>query len=353
MTGRLLGIMLLLLASTQRSPSGNAALLVKVIEAGSNQPLPNAEVIDLDASTHRLTNADGEARIEWPDHGRLRLRVRQLGFQFADRDLTRPADATAVVDTATFTLSRVAYTLPNVATRAAAKCAADGDAASRALAAVALGQLQMSAERYESFRKAYPFRIKQKRRTVHFNANGTARDVREGTEEEKSTQWGERYQPGRVIDRRANGFSVPLLFLSALADPVFWDHHCFAVRGVETFHDARVLRLEFQPALNVSSVDWMGSAFVDSATSVLERVEFQLVGLQPSDIVRRLEGYTTFRSPSPYIVVPDSTVGMWWRRGETDYEPPWNGPDAVQLIELLTVTYNKAKPPANAATPRR
>jgi hypothetical protein len=353
MTGRLLGTILLVLSSRHGSPTANAVLLVKVVDGGSSQPLPNAEIIDLDASTHRFTNAEGEARIAWPDRGRLRLRVRQLGFQFQDRDLTRAADATAAIDTATFTLSRVAYTLPSVATRAPAKCAADGDAASKALAAVALGQLQMSAERYESFRKAYPFRIKQKRRTIHFNANGTTRDVREGTEEETSTQWGERYQPGRVIDRRGNGFSVPLLFLSALADPVFWDHHCFAVRGVETFHDARVLRLEFQPALSVSSVDWMGSAFVDSATSVLERVEFQLVGLQPSDVVRRLEGYTTFRSPSPYIVVPDSTVGMWWRRGETDYEPPWKGPDAVQLIELLTVTYNKAKPPANAATPRR
>ena len=353
MTGRLLGMLALVLASTHGSPTANV-LLVKVVDGESSQPLPNAEVIDLDASTRRFTNSEGEARIAWPDRGRLRLRVRQLGFQFEDRELTRPADATAAaVDTATFRLSRVAYTLPNVATRAPAKCVADGDAASRALAAVALGQLQMSAERYESFRKAYPFRIKQKRRTIHFNANGTARDVREGTEEETSTQWGERYQPGRVIDRRAYGFSVPLLFLSALADPVFWDHHCFSVRGVETFHDARVLRLEFEPALNVSSVDWMGSAFVDSATSVLQRVEFQLTGLQLNDVVRRLEGYTTFRSPSPYIVVPDSTVAMWWRRGEAEYEPPWKGPDTVQLLELLAVTYNKGKPPANAAPPRR
>jgi hypothetical protein len=114
-----------------------------------------------------------------------------------------------------------------------------------------------------------------------------------------------------------------------------------------------VLRLEFEPAMSVSSVDWMGSAFVDSATSVLQRVEFQLSGLQPNDVVRRLEGYTTFRSPSPFIVVPDSTVAMWWRRSETQYEAPWNGPDTVQLLELLAVTYDKGKPPANAVSPRR
>ena len=215
--------------------------------------------------------------------------------------------------------------------------------------------MQTSAERYETFRKAYPFRIKQKRRTVHFNANGTVHDVREGAEDETSSEWGERYRPGHVIERRANGFSVPLLFLSALADPVFWEHHCFAVRGIESLHDARVLRLDFEPALRVSTVDWMGTAFVDSATSVLQRVEFQLAGLESNDVPRRLEGYTTFRSPSPFIVIPDSTVAMWWRRDAADYEAPWNGPDTVQLLELLTVTYRKGAPPANtnAAPPRR
>jgi hypothetical protein len=363
MAGRLLGIVVLLVANARAPLSSsvahvpaapvNAVLLVKVVDAASGQPLPNAEVIDLDASTHRFTNTEGEARMIWPDRGRLRLRVRQLGFQFEEREVSRPIEASTAVDTATFALSRVAYVLPDVATRATAHCAAGGDPAARLLAAVALGQLQMSAERYESFRKAYPFQIKQKRRTIHLNPNGTAHDVREGTEDETSNDWGERYRPGRVIDRRANGFSVPLLFLSALADPVFWEHHCFTVRGIEALRDQRVLRLEFEPAVSVSTVDWMGTAFVDSATSVLRRVEFQLAGLRDNDVPRRLEGYTTFRSPSPFIVIPDSTVAMWWRRDPSAYEAPWNGPDTVQLLELLSVRYRKGTPPTSTPPPRR
>ena len=335
------------------SVTESAVLLVRVVEATSGQPLPNAEIIDLDASSHRFTNGDGEARLSWPDRGRLRLRVRQLGFQFEDRELVRPAAPETVLDTATFALSRVAYMLPDVATRATTHCATDADPATKALAAVALGQLRMSAERYESFRKAYPFRIKQKRRTIHFNRTGGARDIREGTEDETSSGWGEPYRPGGVIDRNAAGFSVPLLFLSALADSVFWEHHCFAVRGVESLLGGRVLHLDFEPALSVTTVDWMGTAFIDSATSVLRRVQFQLAGLLDTDVPHRLEGYTTFRSPSPFIVVPDTTVAMWWHRDVSAYEGAWKGPDTVQLLELLTVTYSKRKPPPGDDRRRR
>jgi hypothetical protein len=339
----------LLAVAAQQSP----VLLVRVLESASGQPLPNAEVIDLESGTRRFTNGDGEARLAWPDRRPLRLRVRQLGFQFEERELTRPTSGSSAPDTSTFALSRVAYVLPDVTTRATSQCTGEGDAASKALAALALGQLRMSAERYESFRKTYPFRINQKRRTVRFNPNGTAREVREGTEDESSSGWGEPYRPGAVIDRRANGFSVPLLFLSALANPVFWEHHCFSVRGIEPLLDSRVLRLNFEPAVNVSSVDWMGTAFIDSATSVLRRVEFQLAGLRDDDVPRRLEGYTTFRSPSPFIVIPDSTIAMWWRNEPSVYQGSWHGPDVVQLLTLLGVTYGKATPPDGAPVGRR
>jgi len=113
---------------------------------------------------------------------------------------------------------------------------------------------------------------------------------------------------------------------------------------VQSLQDDRVIRLEFAPARTVTAVDWVGVAFVDSATSVLRRVEFQLSGLRSTDVPWRLEGYTTFRSPSPLIVIPDSTVAMWWRR---DRATPgaWEGPDVVQLLRVLGVTYKKGAPP--------
>lgn len=318
-------------------------LVVRVVEDASRQPLPNAEVIDLDSGAHRFTNAAGEARVPWPDGGRIRLRVRELGFQFTDRELARSAPDGSVLDTVTIALTRVAYILPNVTTSATSQCASDADSATKAMAVVALGQLRMGAERYEAFRKAYPFRIRQKRRTIRFLPTGVAREVRETEEQESSDNWGEPYKPGHVLERSAMGFSIPLLFLTSLANPVFWEHHCFAVRGAQSLHDDRVIRLEFAPAHNVTAVDWVGVAFVDSATSVLRRVEFQLAGLRDDDVPWRLEGYTTFRSPSPLIVIPDSTVAMWWRRDRT-IPNAWTGPDVVQLLRLLDVSYKKAKP---------
>lgn len=320
-------------------------VVVRVLERASGAPLPNAEVIDLASDTRRFTNGDGEARLAWPASGRLRLRVRQLGFQFVERDLSR-ATGEASADTAVVMLERVAYTLPNVATKATG-CSTNADSTTKALSVLALSQLSMGAERYEAFRKSYPFQIRQQRRTIRFNPNGTTRQVTEHAEQAHSNDWGERYEPGHVVDRSSRGFSVRLLFLAALGDPVFWRHHCFAVHGVETLGPHRVLRLTFTPTSNVSAPDWLGTAFVDSATSLLRRIEFQIAGLDARDVPRRLEGYTTFRSPSPFIVIPDSTVAMWWRRDPTDSVGGWTGPDVLQLLTLLDVSYKKAKPPAN------
>jgi hypothetical protein len=87
---------------------------VEVVDDGSQQPLPNAELIDLGSGAHRFTNDGGEAALPWPGDGRLRLRVRQLGFQFVDRTLVRDANASPASDTITVALRRVAYALPQV-----------------------------------------------------------------------------------------------------------------------------------------------------------------------------------------------------------------------------------------------
>jgi hypothetical protein len=68
-------------------------------------------------------------------------------------------------------------------------------------------------------------------------------------------------------------------------------------------------------------------------------------------VPRRLEGYTTFRSPSPFIVIPDSTVAMWWRRDPADSIDGWTGPDVAQVLQLLDVSYKKAKPPDQGVRP--
>jgi hypothetical protein len=46
-------------------------LVVRVIEDANRQPLPNAEVIDLESAARRFTNVEGETRLPWPDAGRI------------------------------------------------------------------------------------------------------------------------------------------------------------------------------------------------------------------------------------------------------------------------------------------
>lgn len=92
-----------------RAPA--ASLLVQVVEVGTRRPLPNADVFDVSSGTHRLTNARGEARLEWPQAGVLHLRVRQLGYRFVDRELRASG---AVADTVIVVLERVAFVLPEL-----------------------------------------------------------------------------------------------------------------------------------------------------------------------------------------------------------------------------------------------
>lgn len=319
------------------------ALRVKVVDDGSQQPLPNAELMDLGSGAHRFTNDRGEAVLPWPGDGRLRLRVRQLGFQFVDRTLVRDANASPASDTITVALRRVAYALPQVFSNT--RCGSDTDPASRLLSASVLEQLRAGAERYKEFRLAYPFHVRQERRTGTIGTDGKIRSFRRGSEEVDSEDWGDPYQPGEVVQRTGLRFTVPILFIATLADALFWDRHCFVARGVESLNGARVVRLEFSRAADLRSADWEGAALVDSATSLLRRVDFRLAGLTDDESPHRFEGYTTFTTPSPFIVVPDSTIAIWWRRAVTDGQ--WGSPDVAQSISVKQLRYRKAAPPVS------
>lgn len=322
-----------------RQPS---AATVEVRDRATGRPLLNAEVTDTRSGEHRFTDERGQTRIAWPGNGRLNLRVRQIGYRLASRDVTRDDQGATATNAIVIELDRVIYVLPTVVAKNTTQCAATSDSTSSALSAAILEQLRSSAERYENFRKSYPFTVKARRRTGTLGPDGKLRQLREQSDQVNSDNWGDAYTPGRLIERTAFGFSVPILFLSSLADPVFWRHHCFAARGVESLDGRRVILLDFLPGPSVRQADWAGTAFVDSANSLLRRIEFRLTGLRKDERPRRLEGYTTFRSPSPNIVLPDSTVAGWWRREIVNDE--WGMPDVVQSVTVESLTYRKRGP---------
>ena len=185
------------------------------------------------------------------------------------------------------------------------------------------------------------------RRTVaDASSRRSSPESRTETDTTPSHEWGDRYAPGQVLQRRSAGsYFVPLLFVSALADSAFWSRHCFVARGVESHEGRRLIRLDFSPTLDVKDPDWSGSAWLDSARSVLARVDFRLTNVRGGDGPERFEGYTVFSTPSPYIAMPDSTVA-WWMTDvrAVSYLPPRQA-RAMQTLVIREVRYRERRPP--------
>lgn len=333
-------------AGAQEPVAAGAAgsLIVRVLEEATQQPLPNAEVVVVRSGRRYFTNSRGEARVTPLTAGSLSIRVRQIGF----RPMTREV---AVGDTALFRLSRVAYELPRVVATADLGCADIPDPASAELSARVLEQLRASAERYEFFRREYPFDVEIGRRSAQSIGGRTPERVVESVGTSNSDVWREPYRPGRVLLREGRlGFEVPILFLSTLGDSTFWAHHCFSAAGVELRDGKPVIRLEFAPKSRVRTPDWAGVALLDSATSELRRIEFRMTGLQWGSRPRRLEGYTTFAAPSPFIVVPDTTLAIWWKR-EPNRRGEWGPADVGQMLYIRKLTWQRGEPPPVAREP--
>jgi len=320
-----------------------STVIVTVVDSGARYPLANADIVDLTTGQHRLTDENGGARLAWPSDGQLRLRVRQVGYQPRQRTLVR---ADTPNGAATFAMSRVAYVISPV--KAISHCSASADSTSLDLSLSALDQLKQGAEKYDQFRQHYPFEASVERRTAAVPREGDIKRIITKKERFRSESWERKYKPGDIIQYYPEGFTVPLLFLSTLGDSVFWEHHCFLAGAVELYHDTRVVRLEFSPSTDVTGPDYGGTVYLDSATSHVLRVDFHVVNLRDHDGPRKLDGYMTFMSPSPFVVVPDTTGAEWWVRGADHGD--WGKPDCVQIMFLEGLKYRKQTPPGYEKT---
>jgi hypothetical protein len=316
-------------------------LVVTVIDSGAHYPLVNADVIDLSTGQHRFTDEDGHARLTWPSDGQFRLRVREVGYQPQQRTVRQAATTTI---TATFAMNKVAYVISTV--KAISHCSTGGDSASLDLSLAVLDQLKQGAEKYDQFRWQYPFEATVQRRTAAVPPNGDISRIVATREKFRSESWEPSYKPGDVVEYQRGTFTVPLLFLSTLADSVFWEHHCFVARGVQWYQGARVIRLDFTPSTDITGPDYEGAALLDSATSYLLRVEFHLANLRQRNGPKKLDGYITFMSPSPFVMVPDTTGAIWWLRSADHGE--CGKPDYAQSLLLEDLKYRKEKPPGYA-----
>src|SRR5215207_4508492 len=176
---------------SRRSPVPTT-LLVRVVDSVSRVALPNAEVTV--APNRRLTDARGEVRIVWPADGSISLRVRQLGFRFVQRTLTRGTSASASEDTVVVPLARAAFALPQMTAVADRRCRTIGDPRRVALSESSKELLRFGAEQYRTFVATYPFDVTTQRRTVPIVSGGTSRArTTAETETTDAASWGDRY----------------------------------------------------------------------------------------------------------------------------------------------------------------
>jgi hypothetical protein len=327
-----------------QSSSDQDVLIVRVISSVTHQPLVNAEVIIASTQQSSFTNELGQARLLRSSDAALNLRVRQIGFLFADRNVPRTSHPEQNADTVVVALEAVSYKLPKVATTASNSCGTTSDSISATLSALVLSQLRLGAERYDTFRQAYPFTALIERKTVSRDESGAMKALPIEMGNVESQKLDHTYAPGKVLNESFDGkFMVPILSVSSLADPAFWKHHCFVARDVESLGNDRVIRLDFAPTRATASPDWAGSAYVDSTTSMLHRIDFNLTGLRDRDIIQGLVGYTLFHAPAASISMPDSSMATWWFSApirNKELQPA----DGLQSITVRKIVYRKSTP---------
>ena len=158
-----------------RAASQGPVLLVRVVDAASRRPLPNAEVRSMDDGRLQLTDAMGEARVTWPPSRTLRLRVRQIGFRFAERTVQAAEESSS--DSAVFALERVPIVLPELRATALQPCETNEDPEVARLSLAALEQLQLAATNYRQFEASYPFDVHLERRTALLSSDTTRKET--------------------------------------------------------------------------------------------------------------------------------------------------------------------------------
>jgi hypothetical protein len=333
------GLGLLVIAAVRpKALSQPRTLEVIVVDSLSQRALPNADVKDLIGGQRRVTDERGRAYLSWPGDGRMRLRVRQVGYTPQESII----DVRTTGSAARFAMQKLAYVVSGVQTKG--RCTLPVDTTLLDVSVLALGQLQQAAQKYDDFRREYPFDAFVERRTVDVQRQEQVRRVLVARERYQSDNFDTEYRPGDVIKSRSGQFRVPLLLLSNLGDSVFWEHHCVAARGFHWYEGTRVVRLEFSATTDVRGPDYAGTATLDSATSMLLRVDFHLANTGRRGQPTRFEGYTTFASPSPFVMMPDSTVAIWWLRNPETKD--WGDPDYAQSLHIDSLKYRRRAPPA-------
>jgi hypothetical protein len=295
---------LLLVATSVASPAAGQTSIVVNVAAESGQRLPYSVVTVLGGNgSSAFTDESGTYSFR-SSASPVRLRIRHLGFAPKDTTINLAGTRSATI---TVRLTPVALQLGVVDVRDNNTCKRSSN--NETLAAI-MQELITNAEHERMLRQQYPFWYRLRRTYDSYEPGFGLRRKRDDVWYASLSN--DRYRPGVAIRRAPRGRTrayreVWIPSLLDLADTVFLRHHCFRYKGITTVDGRAVHQLDFEPGKSLThSVDYRGSAYLDSATYVIRRADFVLTNI---DLLltsaTSLEIYTNYSQLFPGVALFD------------------------------------------------
>lgn len=338
-------------AQLPTASTGAVVGFVTIKDAGAALPYSVVSITTL--GRDQFTDDHGVFRMAGLSPGRLRLRIRHVGYGPAEVDVVVRE---GVVDTVRVALTRIAVRLTAMHVNAYPECVSPGPPLATDTAFTAIfDQLKQNAEQFRLLVTEYPFvRGVQRTTSTLYGTDDLRLDVIDTITLSSSAQW--EYKPGTVVARerdfmRGDGpVKMRIPSLANFADTLFIANHCFYNGGVEAIDGTELLRIDFTAATALAEPDVDGSMFLDPATLQIRR-SFLHLSKQPKAVpdVLGTEATTIFAElfPSLPVVATVSSVNRL-KVKRSRYRPATQTRENQQLI---AVAFIGRKPGEDAKRP--
>jgi hypothetical protein len=340
-------------ASAQLPATDSTGVIVGVVAIKDADVVLPYSVVSIPAlAREQFTDDRGAFRLAGLPVGRLRLRVRHVGYSPVELDVAVRGGAS---DTVHVALTRIAVRLTAMQVKAYPQCVTPGPPSTRDTAFTAIfGQLKQNAEQFRLLSTEYPF-LYGVQRTIStlFGTSDLRRDGVDTITLSSAAQWD--YRPGTVVERekrllRPDGpVTMRIPSLANFADSVFIANHCFYNGGLETIDGTTLVRVDFIAAAALKEPDVDGAMFLDPASFQIRRSLLRLSKPPRAvpDIVAT-EATTIFSELFPSVPVIATVTSV-------NYLNPRRGRRAATQTredqQLIAVAFTGRKPGEDAKKP--
>jgi hypothetical protein len=300
------GLLLLCSAASLSAAQDSAVVRGDVISALGGTPLAYS-TFSINAGAGRFSNADGSFSFRAVRGASYHLRIRHLGYQPLDTVITAAGSEGLRLH---IPLRGIAYRLAAVRTETRHPCAAD---IRRSELSAILEQVSENAERERVLRGSYPFQYRIERTRRSEWSGSVSRYVRDTVVFLSNAL--DPYTPGRTVRPAYSGegmireMRIPQL--TDLASEDFVRLHCFSYGGIQRVDGRKDYEIDFEPIAEAEFPDVRGTIFIDTATYLIDRAEFEVTrpdALDPPVATFRVT--TFYRDLGPGLRLFDSAQSV-------------------------------------------